>query len=78
MLVSQSVRIAAAGWLLCASIQPTAALLQSTETYRRLIDLTYLSTPKPDGFQGKPTPDLTASGGVGIVYPGWIFSPRYR
>jgi hypothetical protein len=38
----------------------------------------YLSTPIPDGLCGKPTPDFTASGGVGDAKPGSIFWPRYR
>jgi hypothetical protein len=36
----------------------------------------YLSTPIPDGWCGKPTPDFTGSGGVGIAKPGSIFWPR--
>jgi hypothetical protein len=38
----------------------------------------YLSTPIPEGFRGKPTPDFTGSGGVGIAKPGVMVWPRYR
>ncbi len=76
MLVSQSVRAGSAGWLQGGSRHPAVSAAQMDQVQRRSIMQDYLSTPSPEGLYGYPTPDLTGMGGVGIVYPGWSFSPR--